>query len=96
MKNVSQPQFYEFGANCWNYLKSRYTSAVIKADTQLFISKLKAPAEITVGDAKRVAGTVAGMTGLFFAGEVVGKNNFAGYWPGYDIDVTHDVLEKKH
>ncbi|GAM20838.1 hypothetical protein SAMD00019534_040120, partial [Acytostelium subglobosum LB1] len=94
MTNVNQPQFYQFGCNLLQYLKQRYSSAVIKADTNLFVEKLKNPSAITVGDAKRVAGTAVGMAGFFYAGEVYGKNSIVGYWPGYDIDV-HTELNRR-
>ncbi|EGG22326.1 hypothetical protein DFA_04444 [Cavenderia fasciculata] len=81
------PNFFEFGCNVVKYLRSRYTSEIIKADFAQFVQKAKQPAAITTSDAKRVGVTALTMTGIFFAGEVFGKNSIAGYWPGYDIDV---------
>eukprot|EP01133_Synstelium_polycarpum_P001086 gene1086-1233_t len=89
------PNFYEFGCSVVNHLKTRYTSAVIKADFNEFVTKAKSPANITVGDAKRVAGTAFGMAGLFYAGEVFGKNSIVGYNPGYDVSVS-DAVSAKH
>ncbi|EGC32119.1 hypothetical protein DICPUDRAFT_89350 [Dictyostelium purpureum] len=83
---MSTPNWTAFGCEVLNYLKSRYTSTIIKADFNTFLAKAKAPKEITLGDAKRTAVTVGMMTGFFLAGEAFGKNTIVGYNPGYDVD----------
>eukprot|EP01132_Coremiostelium_polycephalum_P004139 gene4139-5179_t len=82
------PNFMAFGCEVLNYLKSRYTKVLVKQDFNVFVNKIKAPKDLTVYDGQRAAKTLIFATGIFFVGEVVGKNSIAGYNPGYDIDVN--------
>ncbi|KAK5576564.1 hypothetical protein RB653_007708 [Dictyostelium firmibasis] len=91
---MTHPNWTGIGCEILNYLKGRYSSQIIKQDFNGFLNKVKSPKDITVADAKRVGGTALFMTGLFFVGEVVGKNSVAGYNPGYDVDAKSIITKR--
>ncbi|KYQ89171.1 hypothetical protein DLAC_10417 [Tieghemostelium lacteum] len=91
---MTAPNWLGFACETLNYLKSRYTGAIIKQDFGKFLSKVKSPQDISVADAKTVLQTTFFTVGLFYVGESVGKNQIRGFNPGYDIDVKSEVAKR--